>query len=153
MNGSKVVLALGMALLISGCQTAHFAKKGEEATPLPTAKGRTFVSAPDEVAKESSAKLSETKFLKQYQSLTWKESVNLPVEDEYYPTTAKITPKTLRRTLDEYYVPMVSEELHTAVDYYEFLDTLDYTFLGKYSIKLYATPDNKTLNLTVKHKF
>ena len=149
-------MILGLTISISGCYLSHWTKGGKgQVTPAAGVSAPASAKIEAEKTTPSTQSVEKKHYFQEYHTLSWKESVNLSAntDDEYYPKTSTITPRTLRRTIDEYYVPFVSEELNTVVDYYETLDTFDDTFLKKYHFDIRAVPEKETLNLMWKHKF
>ena len=137
----RCIISLGLAILISGCDMPEWAKWGGQPATPASPKSPGVSAQADKLEDVSSSALEvEERYFQEYHSLAWKDSVNLSTKEEYFPAVAKINPRTLRSTIDEYYVPMVSEELHRMVNYYELLDTFDDAFLGKYDIDLRAIP-------------
>jgi len=89
-----------------------------------------------------------------YTSSSWNAAINqsTPKKDDY-PDKRKINAETIRRTLNEYYIPQVSELLSKGVDYYEWLDTLDDPYLNRYKLDLKVDPDADRLRLFWKQNF
>ncbi|MBU0635257.1 MAG: hypothetical protein KKB82_02455 [Candidatus Omnitrophica bacterium] len=89
-----------------------------------------------------------------YTSLSWNKEMNQEsAVDEEYPEKRKINPKTVRRTLDEYYIPQFSEFIGKGVDYWEWLQSLDDPYLNKYKVDLKLDSDDDRLKLFWKSKF
>lgn len=89
-----------------------------------------------------------------YTSLSWNKEMNKAVsEDDKYPKKRKINSKTIRRALDEYYIPQFSEFIGKGVDYWEWLESLDDPYLNKYKVDLKLDSDDDRLKLFWKSKF
>lgn len=89
-----------------------------------------------------------------YSSQPWEVAVNQSVtKKEKYPNRRKITPETVRLTLNEYYVPHVSELLNKGVDCIEWLNELDDPYLNRYKLDLKVDPADERFNLLWKEKF
>lgn len=89
-----------------------------------------------------------------YSSTSWNIMVNQPKDKEVvYPEHKRITPETMRLTLDEYYVPQVSGLLTKGVDYFEWLNKLDDPYLNRYKVDLEVDPEDERLKLFWKRNF
>lgn len=90
-----------------------------------------------------------------YISLPWNTTMNEPEKkiEEKYPKTKKITLDTLRVTIDEYYVPQISDLLSKGVDYLEWFNKLDDPYFGKYKLDLRMDTKDERLKLLFKEKF
>ncbi|MFH1460061.1 MAG: hypothetical protein ABIG64_06810 [Candidatus Omnitrophota bacterium] len=89
-----------------------------------------------------------------YQSSGWNTTMNKPEEKkDIYPDKKKITPETVRLTLNEYYVPQVSELLVKGVDCIEWLNRLDDPYLNRYKLDLRVDPGDDRLKLFWKKQF
>lgn len=92
----------------------------------------------------------------EYYSDKWADVINRPyVIDDYYPRKLKINPKTLRRTIDEYFSneSIIRESLLGGVDCYEQLETADDKYLDKYKMDLKYDPADSKLKLYWKNNF
>lgn len=100
--------------------------------------------------------ISRTKDSSQsYTSTSWKTAMNQPlsVKKNEYPDKKEITPKTIRLTLNEYYIPEVSELLNKGVDYFEWLNTIDDPYLNRYKLDIKVEPEDERLKLFWKGEF
>ena len=89
-----------------------------------------------------------------YASSSWKVTMNAPEKkDDKYPDKRKITPETIRVTLDEYYVPQVSELLSKGVDCFEWVNQIDDPYLNRYRLDLSVDPEDDRVNLFWKRDF
>jgi len=89
-----------------------------------------------------------------YHSPSWNKTMNQPGEQrEKYPAKRKINPETVRLTLNEYYIPQISELLNKGVDYYEWLNQLDDPYLNRYKVDMKVDPDDERLKLFWKSQF
>ena len=90
-----------------------------------------------------------------YSSQSWEVAVNQleKTDEEKYPEKRKINSKTVRLTLNEYYIPNVSEFLCKGVDYYDWLNELDDPYLNRYKLDLEVDPADERFNLLWKEKF
>ena len=87
-------------------------------------------------------------------STSWNKAINEDVKrDEKYPNKRKITPETVRLTINEYYIPQVSELLAKGVDYFEWLNKLDDPYLNRYKVDVKVDPDDERLKLFWKRSF
>ncbi|MCP4650659.1 MAG: hypothetical protein GY853_11345 [PVC group bacterium] len=89
-----------------------------------------------------------------YISLPWATTVNQPKKKkEGYPDKRKISPETVRLTVNEYYVPHISELLNKGVDYFEWLNKLDDPYLNRYKIDIRVDPADERFKLFWKRQF
>ena len=84
----------------------------------------------------------------------WNKMINTEREkDEKYPNKRKITPETVRLTINEYYIPQISELLDKGVDCFEWLNQLDDPYLNRYKVDIRVDPDDERLKLFWKRAF
>jgi hypothetical protein len=100
------------------------------------------------------AKIDEKGLPHSYTSTNWKTAMNAPEEKgDKYPDKRKITPETIRVTLEEYYIPQVSELLGKGVDCFEWVNQLDDPYLNRYKLDLKVDPQDDRVNLFWKRDF
>lgn len=89
-----------------------------------------------------------------YVTSDWNKTINQEETIvEKYPVKRKITPETVRLTINEYYIPQFSELLEKGVDYFEWLNTLDDPYLNRYKVDVRVDPDDERLKLFWKRDF
>lgn len=89
-----------------------------------------------------------------YISSSWNTTINQSdTQEERYPEKKKITPETIRLTINEYYVPELSELLDKGVDYLEWLNQLDDPYLNRYKVDMRVDPDDERLKVFWKREF
>jgi hypothetical protein len=89
-----------------------------------------------------------------YCSISWHTAMNEPEKPSPgYPEKKKITPETIRLTLNEYYIPQISDLLDKGMDYFEWLNTLDDPYLNRYKVDLRVDPADERLKLFWKRQF
>ncbi|MFH2138074.1 MAG: hypothetical protein ABII88_06150 [Candidatus Omnitrophota bacterium] len=89
-----------------------------------------------------------------YKSISWENAVNEPEkENSEYPEKRKITPATVRLTVNEYYVPQISELINKGVDCLEWLNNLDDPYLNRYKLDLRVDPADERFKLFWREKF
>jgi len=87
-------------------------------------------------------------------SPSWNCAMNqADMQDDKYPGKKKITPETIRLTINEYYIPEFSELLNKGVDYLEWLNQLDDPYLNRYKVDVKIDPDDERLKVFWKRKF
>ncbi len=105
----------------------------------------------------SANEVNQDKILNQehtYNSDSWHTAVNKQEKkDDRYPEKRKITPETVRLTLNEYYVPQISELLEKGIDYFEWVNKLDDPYLNRYKVDLRIDPADERMKLFWKRKF
>lgn len=91
---------------------------------------------------------------KSYITSGWDKVINEEAKkDNKYPDKKKITPETVRLTINEYYIPQFSELLDKGVDYFEWLNKLDDPYLNRYKVDIRVDPDDERLKLFWKRSF
>lgn len=91
---------------------------------------------------------------KSYVTSDWNKTINKEEhKDDKYPDKKKITPETVRLTINEYYIPQFSELLDKGVDYFEWLNKLDDPYLNRYKVDIKVDPDDERLKLFWKRSF
>ncbi len=89
-----------------------------------------------------------------YISSNWNKTINQEdSKTKKYPDKRKITPETVRLTINEYYIPPFSELLDKGVDYFEWLNKLDDPYLNRYKVDIRVDPDDERLKLFWKRSF
>ena len=90
-----------------------------------------------------------------YFSLPWNKIMNKPQKrgKDKYPEKRKITPKTVRIVVNEYYVPHFSDLLNKGLDCIEWIDGFDDPYLNKYKLDLRVEPKDGILELLWKESF
>lgn len=89
-----------------------------------------------------------------YETSNWNKTINEEEhKDNKYPDKRKITPETVRLTINEYYIPQFSELLEKGVDYFEWLNKLDDPYLNRYKVDVRVDPDDERLKLFWKRSF
>ncbi|MBU4304922.1 MAG: hypothetical protein KJ893_04790 [Candidatus Omnitrophica bacterium] len=89
-----------------------------------------------------------------FNSLPWNTAMNQPeAEKNDYPDKRKITPETVRLTINEYYIPQVSDLFAKGVDYFEWLNKLDDPYLNRYKVDIKVDPADERLKLFWKRQF
>ncbi len=84
----------------------------------------------------------------------WNKTINeQETVENKYPDKRKITPETVRLTINEYYIPQFSELLEKGVDYLEWLNKLDDPYLNRYKVDVRVDPDDERLKLFWKRSF
>ena len=84
----------------------------------------------------------------------WNKTINQEESiKNKYPDKKKITPETVRLTINEYYIPQFSELLEKGVDYFEWLNKLDDPYLNRYKVDVRVDPDDERLKLFWKREF
>ncbi len=86
-------------------------------------------------------------------SLSWQSSINQGQQAEKYPDKRKITPESLRLTLNEYSFQPFSAILHKGVDTWEWLNNLDDPYFNRYNLDMEVDPDDERLKLFWENKF
>ena len=89
-----------------------------------------------------------------YVSSGWNKTINSEaIEVKKFPDKRKITPETVRLTINEYYIPQISELLDKGVDYFEWINKLDDPYLNRYKVDIKVDPDDERLKLFWKRAF
>lgn len=89
-----------------------------------------------------------------YVTLDWNKTINQEEnKKKKYPDKKKITPETVRLTINEYYIPQFSELMDKGVDYFEWLNKLDDPYLNRYKVDIRVDPDDERLKLFWKRSF
>ena len=89
-----------------------------------------------------------------YITSDWNQSINKEENKEKkYPDKKKITPETVRLTINEYYIPQFSELMEKGVDYFEWLNKLDDPYLNRYKVDVRVDPNDERLKLFWKRSF
>ena len=89
-----------------------------------------------------------------YVTADWNKTINQQeIIVNKYPDKRKITPETVRLTINEYYIPQFSELLEKGVDYFEWLNKLDDPYLNRYKVDVRVDPDDERLKLFWKRSF
>ncbi|MCK4994727.1 MAG: hypothetical protein KAS13_06745 [Candidatus Omnitrophica bacterium] len=89
-----------------------------------------------------------------YVSSEWNKAINQEEnKNKKYPDKKKITPETVRLTINEYYIPQFSELLDKGVEYFEWLNKLDDPYLNRYKLDVRVDPDDERLKLFWKRSF
>lgn len=84
----------------------------------------------------------------------WNKTINKKEnKKKKYPDKRKITPETVRLTINEYYIPQFSELLDKGVDYYEWLNKLDDPYLNRYKVDIRVDPEDERLKLFWRRSF
>ncbi len=89
-----------------------------------------------------------------YFSAPWGRAINQSMAEQgEYPNRRKITPTTLRLTIERYYLPQVSDLLSKGVDYIEWLDEVDNQYLKQYKLDMKVDTTDGLLKLFWKESF
>ena len=89
-----------------------------------------------------------------YISSPWNKTINeTETKEEKYPDKKKITPETIRLTINEYYIPELSELLDKGVDYLQWLNQLDDPYLNRYKVDIRVDPADERLKVFWKRDF
>lgn len=89
-----------------------------------------------------------------YVASDWNKTINKEEKkNKKFPDKRKITPETVRLTINEYYIPQFSELLDKGVNCYEWLNKLDDPYLNRYKVDIRVDPDDERLKLFWKRAF
>lgn len=89
-----------------------------------------------------------------YVTSDWNKTINQEEKkNKKYPDKRKITPETVRLTINEYYIPQFSELVDKGIDYFEWLNKLDDPYLNRYKVDIKVDPDDERLKLFWKRSF
>lgn len=112
-----------------------------------------FLSATDIYVKASEIQ-SQNSCTYSYTTSDWNKTMNTEEKkDEKYPEKRKITPETVRLTVNEYYVPQFSELVEKGVDCFEWLNKLDDPYLNRYKVDVRLDANDERLKLFWKRSF